>query len=138
MKEDGGRGEGGRGGGGKEKRGSLWSQGENQEEVTMLYVRTHKKWDLILHKTVNYYIFCMIENERVLKSAKGTDIRRQRIYGTAEIPVPSALGSFAVHYSFAFLCVCVVVLGNLGAARLKPLSSTKFGVEAPISPQPCM
>lgn len=37
--------------------------------------------------------------------------------------VPSALGSFAVHYSFAFLCVCVVVLGNLGAAQLKPLSS---------------
>lgn len=69
---------------------------------------THtKKRDLILHKTVNYYTFCMIENKRVLKSAKGTDIRRQRIYGTAEIPVPSALGSFAVHYSFAFLCVCV-------------------------------
>lgn len=42
MKEDGGRGEGGRGGGGKEKRGSLWSQGENQEEVTMLNVRTQK------------------------------------------------------------------------------------------------
>lgn len=52
-------------------------------------------------------------------------MRRPRISGTSEILIPSALGSFAVHYTFAFACVCmcVALLGNLGAAQLRPLSS---------------
>lgn len=83
----------------------------------------------------------MIENERVLKSAKGTDIRRQRIYGTAEIPCSFCSWLLC---SSLLICISVCVCGGAGESGGGPAKtpkltlSTKFGVEAPISPQHCM